>query len=322
MSEFALNKFDGDLTGADLPIRDYRVRFTVRNNRMLTAIEAAGYKTQAAFARAIGLDAGMLNDLVAMRKAPIGLSGEFTAEAKAVMEALGACPRDLWSDNQLTTTIRKNSGGFEIDHLQVQALLESQAAAMALPDPCEALEEKELADRVNEQLETLTQRERSVIRQRFGIGCNSESTYEEVGQRFGVTRERIRQIEHKALRKLRHPARRGPLVEAAPDDIVQLEESMRSRAAAAFKEHTESEERRIDQSQAAEVEQASQVVEEQIDAERHETCVDCSRRRGPFAWFHPSEPVGLCMGCAGFLAGKGELRDRISSLQSQQFPSK
>ena len=56
-------------------------------------------------------------------------------------------------------------------------------------------------------LKTLTPREEKVIKLRFGIGDGSEHTLEEVGQDFDVTRERIRQIEAKALRKLRHPSR-------------------------------------------------------------------------------------------------------------------
>ncbi len=56
-------------------------------------------------------------------------------------------------------------------------------------------------------LSTLTPREAKVLRMRFGIGMNTDHTLEEVGKQFDVTRERIRQIEAKALRKLRHPAR-------------------------------------------------------------------------------------------------------------------
>jgi RNA polymerase primary sigma factor len=56
-------------------------------------------------------------------------------------------------------------------------------------------------------LGTLTQREAKVLRMRFGIGMNTDHTLEEVGKQFDVTRERIRQIEAKALRKLRHPSR-------------------------------------------------------------------------------------------------------------------
>ena len=56
-------------------------------------------------------------------------------------------------------------------------------------------------------LDSLTQREAKVLRMRFGIEMNTDHTLEEVGKQFDVTRERIRQIEAKALRKLRHPSR-------------------------------------------------------------------------------------------------------------------
>ncbi|MGH9205634.1 MAG: RNA polymerase sigma factor RpoD, partial [Acidimicrobiales bacterium] len=65
---------------------------------------------------------------------------------------------------------------------------------------------------VEEILDTLTPRERRVLQLRFGLRGGDQRTLEEVGKRFGVTRERIRQIEAKALRKLRHPSRRKRLM--------------------------------------------------------------------------------------------------------------
>ena len=73
--------------------------------------------------------------------------------------------------------------------------------------PAEAVININLKEQTASVLRTLTPREEQVIRMRFGIGDGSEHTLEEVGQRFSVTRERIRQIEAKALRKLRHPSR-------------------------------------------------------------------------------------------------------------------
>ncbi len=73
--------------------------------------------------------------------------------------------------------------------------------------PADAVININLKDQTAAVLQSLTPREEQVIRMRFGIGDGSEHTLEEVGQRFSVTRERIRQIEAKALRSLRHPSR-------------------------------------------------------------------------------------------------------------------
>ncbi|MDO9020209.1 MAG: RNA polymerase sigma factor RpoD [Deltaproteobacteria bacterium] len=73
--------------------------------------------------------------------------------------------------------------------------------------PSEAVISNNLAEQMRKVLKTLTWREEKVLRMRFGIGEKSDHTLEEVGQGFEVTRERIRQIEAKALRKLRHPSR-------------------------------------------------------------------------------------------------------------------
>ena len=73
--------------------------------------------------------------------------------------------------------------------------------------PIDAALQKNLRDSTTKTLATLTPREERVLRMRFGIGMSSDHTLEEVGQQFNVTRERIRQIEAKALKKLRHPTR-------------------------------------------------------------------------------------------------------------------
>ncbi|TDI26522.1 MAG: sigma-70 family RNA polymerase sigma factor, partial [Acidobacteria bacterium] len=73
--------------------------------------------------------------------------------------------------------------------------------------PAEAVINLNLKEQTESVLRTLTPREEKVIKMRFGVGDGSEHTLEEVGQNFAVTRERIRQIEAKALRKLRHPSR-------------------------------------------------------------------------------------------------------------------
>jgi len=75
------------------------------------------------------------------------------------------------------------------------------------PSPSDAAIEKDLSDQTNLVLESLTPREEKVLRMRFGIGERQDYTLEEVGKVLGVTRERVRQIEAKAIRRLRHPTR-------------------------------------------------------------------------------------------------------------------
>ena len=91
----------------------------------------------------------------------------------------------------------------EVEKSQIGDFLEDTV----IDSPHQSAETGSLEHSMRQMLETLTVRERQVLRLRFGIGVEGDSTLEEVGQKFAVTRERIRQIESKALRKLRHPSR-------------------------------------------------------------------------------------------------------------------
>lgn len=98
------------------------------------------------------------------------------------------------------------------------------------PDPDEVVARKEMRRVVEEMLDTLTRREAKVLRMRFGIGTDADLTLEEVGVRFDVSRERIRQIEAQALRKLKHPQRRDVLVQFVyPEDIKTTADKRRER---------------------------------------------------------------------------------------------
>jgi len=86
---------------------------------------------------------------------------------------------------------------------QLSDLIEDKLAVL----PIENAMQENLRDHVDDALGKLTPREERVLRMRFGIGMNQDNTLEEVGKQFSVTRERIRQIEAKALKKLKHPTR-------------------------------------------------------------------------------------------------------------------
>ena len=95
-------------------------------------------------------------------------------------------------------------------HLDISELYDQDVIAWNVGEDMyedEETNQVELHNAIEEILDTLSERESKVLRMRFGFDNGKPMTYEEVGQIFGVTRERIRQIEAKAIRKLRHPSR-------------------------------------------------------------------------------------------------------------------
>jgi RNA polymerase sigma factor (sigma-70 family) len=206
----------------DKSLQAYRIKVTVRNNLLLTAIEEAGYKSSASFAREIGHTEQEISSLVALRKAPINANGEFCPLAKDVMEALGAAPSDLWTTEQLTMKLPKNSVDevvttrFLLDTTAMQSVLGGNVLQLEgatyedIETPEQIQTKKELADLVEANMHCLNFQQQRVIRMRYGFGSEKEHTLEEVADKLQVTRERIRQVEAKALRKLREASKMKP----------------------------------------------------------------------------------------------------------------
>ena len=183
-------------------MNEYRVKVTVRNNLLLSAIEEAGYRSAAAFAREIGYHPAAVNDLTSMRQTPINEDGDFSPLAKAVMEALGAAPSDLWTTEQLNLKLARNSSERNVGQDDVELLL-NQPSSMMLPSPQDEYQKKQASEVLKSVVATLTEREQQVL----SMHHEQEMTLEEIGKAFELSKERVRQIEAKALRKLRHSSR-------------------------------------------------------------------------------------------------------------------
>ena len=113
--------------------------------------------------------------------------------------------REILKISQKTTSLETPIGDDDDSYLGDFIADETQAS------PYDATSKRLLKENVSEVLASLSDRESAVLRMRFGLGGGRSMTLEEVGQKFGVTRERIRQIEAKALRKLKHPSKRKML---------------------------------------------------------------------------------------------------------------
>lgn len=189
-------------------VEEYRLKFVIKNNLILTAIEDLGYTNLHKFSKDNQVSLTGLYDLINLKDPPIGSGGNFSKVAKQLMEVLGACPTDLWTEEQLTLTLKKNSEEKNLSKEALRVALRSDARSLiGLDYPEQEVAEKEAVQVVSEALDSLTPREAKVLKLRYGIGEEDEHTLEEVGEKFKVTRDRIRQIEVKALRHMRHPSR-------------------------------------------------------------------------------------------------------------------
>jgi len=113
--------------------------------------------------------------------------------------------QEIFKIAQETTSLEKPVGDEE------DSLLGDFIQDTSQPSPYDSASREFLKENIEEVFETLSEREAKVLKMRFGLGGYRSMTLEEVGKEFGVTRERIRQIEAKALRKLKHPSRRKKL---------------------------------------------------------------------------------------------------------------
>ena len=108
---------------------------------------------------------------------------------------------------KVTKALRAASEIIPIDSLSIEDAANAEFFFSATPGPEETAMQIALHDELDRMLDTLESKESEVLRLRFGLNRSDEQTLEEIGQVFMVTRERIRQIEAKALRKLRYPSR-------------------------------------------------------------------------------------------------------------------
>ncbi|WP_157205652.1 sigma-70 family RNA polymerase sigma factor [Methylomonas koyamae] len=124
-----------------------------------------------------------------------------TADAAIIAKQL-SLPMD-----KVTKALRATSEIIPIDSLDIEDVANTKFFFSAAPSPEESAMQIALHDELDRMLDTLDSKESEVLRLRFGLNESDEQTLEEIGQVFMVTRERIRQIEAKALRKLRYPSR-------------------------------------------------------------------------------------------------------------------
>jgi RNA polymerase sigma factor (sigma-70 family) len=195
-------------------LKEFFIRSRIYNNLMRTARIEAGFESCADLARACGINNSVVCALEGLKRSPrswvrIGFGGRYTDNgwskyAEVISRAVKVLPEDLWPEEMWNAKAKPNE--MELSFEEAAALI-GQSTLLAIEDPADLYERRELAETLQQVMGSLTPRENRVLQMRFGIGERHGYSLEEVGQDFEVTKERIRQIEAKALRNLRHPSR-------------------------------------------------------------------------------------------------------------------
>lgn len=173
---------------------DYAVKITIKNGRILSRMRARGIKSLAELAKQAGIGYQTLVQIVALKKRPVGLRGKWVAGLENVAGVLKCDVDDLFSDAQREMALERNSGEVYMDEPEVMALTSG--------DPERAYWIKTEAQRLLASIPN--ERAKAVVMRHM-----SGESYDEIANDLNLCKERIRQIEREAIRKMRMKAIRS-----------------------------------------------------------------------------------------------------------------
>jgi len=176
--------------------KEFRATLRIQNHRLIKLREDLGLN-QGQAATEIGICASQLGRFESLKMTPIGKSGAWIPTAIKIAEYFGADLEWIWP---MSILAYRGTGRYvtELSGDEIQNVLAGEQPQT----PLEIAERNEIIDDVQRQLVRLPERERDIVMSIYG---NNE-TFKSVGDRYGLTRERIRQISLVAIRKLRHPS--------------------------------------------------------------------------------------------------------------------
>ena len=181
--------------------KDYEITVTIKNNRLLEAMERAGIKNAAELSRATGVSQSAIGDMLKLSISGENQWGKWRPPLIKLSEFLRCMPEDLVPVAQVASPLKKNSSKITASLDEIESIAGGLVSA-ALP-ASERLEIEEKNGQLRNAVDNLLgNRQAYVIKQRFGIDCEPK-TLEELGNEFNVSKDRIRQIEAKALLKLK-----------------------------------------------------------------------------------------------------------------------
>ena len=181
-------------------MQDYRVKITIRNERLLSAIEGMGFESVAKFCAEHILDYTRTSEIIRGKLKPINENGKLNNKVENLLNILELDIKDAFTPKQLQ--------GFKNTSYEIK-VKEKELRQLVNPVKNQELKyiETEVKEKISEALAMrLTPREEKIVRMRFGIGMKTDHTLDEISQELNVSKARTGQILAKAIRKLKHPS--------------------------------------------------------------------------------------------------------------------
>lgn len=179
--------------------KDYEIRIAVKNARLLTKMREHGFVSASALSRACGVDQSRIGYFLNLTESPLRQDGMWRPAVMKICDTLRCAPQDIFPAQHLTTPLRKSKIAFQADGDELAAL--SGAATPRLLDPQRMLEKAETVETLMKAFNELTTREQLILKARFGWDTE-EQNYSWIADALGISGDRVKQLESRAIRKL------------------------------------------------------------------------------------------------------------------------
>lgn len=189
---------------------EFRVKVGLRNNRLIALREAKGL-TQTEAAKLMKMSVGRLNGFECLRDTPITNEGVFSPMAQRIADFYET--KVSWIFPEAIEQIVNRELEFTRSAEEMPDIFREQGSLLEQSTPAQLLDRKVVVENLHHILQSLTPRQEKILKMRFF----EEKTYKEIGKIFGITGSRVRDIEAKALRLLRHPSRANRIKDNAED---------------------------------------------------------------------------------------------------------
>ena len=195
---------------------DYRVKITIRNERILKLIENKGFVSVKSFADTYGLAYQSLGELIAGKLKPFTDKGKMHSICDRLLKVLDATLEDCFTERQLQ--------GFNKRSFEIKV---KEAELRQIVNPTKNQEQKLIEQQAKNKIRYaiemgLKPREAAMLKMKFGFDDGHEHTLEEIAKIFSVSRERVRQIITRAQRKMKHPHIMRQILQTGADEVFNI----------------------------------------------------------------------------------------------------